>query len=478
MTRRTLTRKGVALLAVLVGVAAAALATTSLLVASGSQREARSAAQSMAQVRACAREALSELAARLADQRPGLLAGADAEIETLLVERAFGESTIIVRVAAAPNGATLVTPESARANINVLDADRIALIEGMDAQSAASVAAATPALAPAAAGVPSTLLDALTTLTRDSPVASDGVERLVLEDGWTTTFRDDPPPDWSPEAVAALLAVLPASRSRDDAPDQQTADPQDEPLTLGSIYTLLDGAEIVAPVIREVLDRLTPAGDLAGAGMVDVSRADARVLVCVPGFDADSAQAAIDRRETLDPADLASPIWLVNEGVLDSASFAEAIDTICARSLQWRVVLEAGVRVEAEASNRAPGTGETLAYPMRLEAVVDVADEDASLVWLAFVAMTDPAGEPQADQAEPLEAQRSVEASGNQPDVDGFDLSARAPSPFVESGMQDVNAPPIPSVNPGADPRTPTTDTSAGARAGAASRSRLIGGAG
>lgn len=144
----------------------------------------------------------------------------------------------------------------------------------------------------------------------------------------------------------------------------------------------------------EVLDAFTTSADEYRVGTVDLQTAPAAVLECIPGISPEAAAEIVARRERLDPTRRATVAWPVLENIMKEDEFEQAVDMLSTRSLQWRVVIEAGVFSNDEEGNTAEhapwgspaaaaasGASGSLpadeAAPLRdhviLEAVIDVA---------------------------------------------------------------------------------------------------------
>lgn len=448
------TRRAVTLLAVLAGVAAGVLAATSVLVSASAQRGASETTAVRSEVRAALRLALEELQRDAAAQRLDLLAGGSLEFEGELVSRDTSVGRVVARIAVDSAGIPRVAPEAARLNVNTTGVEQLALLGSVSTDEAQSLAASRPVLDPFVAGLPSDAMPMVTTLSRDAVADADGSERLALEAGWAQRVWKGDVPGWSEGAIAALGAAFPdiASSSDDTGPSD-----------LAAICAPFLASEDLARVLPEILDRVTPATAAARAGLVDVTRADEAVLACVPGFDADSARTAVERRTTLDDAALASPTWLFDEDVLDAEAFAEAIGSVAARSLQWRVVIEAGLQVAGLDGTFDADPEARLGYPAVLEAVVDVAGDEPEIVWLAHLG---------ARVVEPLSEEMPTEVLEEQPEID----------PDVMPADQTVGPRPsrITPRLPDAlreQPASDDADAASGGRTGgkAASRARVLG---
>lgn len=138
----------------------------------------------------------------------------------------------------------------------------------------------------------------------------------------------------------------------------------------------------------EVLDAF--CGDPAPyrLGRLDVLTAPQEALACVPGIDAAAAEQIVLRRTKLAPEQRRSLVWLVEETVLTPEQFELAVDHLASRSLQWRVVIEAGF-IEAD-----EGEGEespALLDRVVVEAVIDVASERPRVAYLRETTMEEAA---------------------------------------------------------------------------------------
>ncbi len=121
-----------------------------------------------------------------------------------------------------------------------------------------------------------------------------------------------------------------------------------------------------------LLDAFTTTSDPFVIGRIDLLRAGEQVLGTVPGIDAAAAGKIVAVRDRLDAAARRELTWPVLEGILTEDQFELAVDWITNRSMQWRVVVEAG-RPRRAGAVGAAGAGSDLADRVVLEAVLDVA---------------------------------------------------------------------------------------------------------
>jgi DNA uptake protein ComE-like DNA-binding protein len=132
----------------------------------------------------------------------------------------------------------------------------------------------------------------------------------------------------------------------------------------------------------EVLDVFCADPSPFRNGRVDVLAAPREVLACLPGFDAAAAEQAVSLRDKLAPEQRLSVCWLVTENILTPDRFEQAFEFLCARSLQWRIVVEAGfVPADSDEGDERPPLNDRVV----LEAVIDVASERPRVAYLRDV---------------------------------------------------------------------------------------------
>jgi DNA uptake protein ComE-like DNA-binding protein len=224
-----------------------------------------------------------------------------------------------------------------------------------------------------------------------------GERRINVNQPWSDELRE-PIEERFGEAVAeAVQRVMESERITVDS--------------LERIVLLAVGADASAGDIRGLLDGFTVSPDPYLRGLIDVNRASAEVLATLPGVDADLASRIVATRDTLSAEDRLSPMWLVTEDLLPLPAYAEVADAVTARSMQWRVRIEAGIERQAEgpASSGAVGgggarTGEltavALSHRVVLDVVFDVSGPRARLAALRDVTLLGEALE-LASMAEP-----------------------------------------------------------------------------
>jgi hypothetical protein len=147
-----------------------------------------------------------------------------------------------------------------------------------------------------------------------------------------------------------------------------------------------------------------------------------------------------------------SLVWLVSESILTVDQFEQAIDLLTTRTLQWRVVVEAGF-VDT-------GSDEGADFPplvdrVVVEAVIDVASERPRVAYLrdismaaaaqAFGPMNSAPPEAEVAEREPASATPAVPVSSVSDDTQDV-------TPHPESPVQPTQPPPAPAADE-KDPR-------------------------
>lgn len=401
--------RGFALYAVLVTVTIGALVAASVVYSAQAQRVAADAAARRVQSRAIAWSGVQAVQEELRAQRADLLLGRRPALSDEWPLFVDGDGRRAVARLVFTDGQAAVS-ESGKIDINAATAEMLALVPGLDAEIAARIVAARGAgkfgsvrdlasieglrnaFAPseedesagsADAFVPPTdtalsrpLEDLLTVFAFDPNVQAgmgrgaeshSGARRISLRGTWSDALGD-------------------AIRERyDDA----TANIVKSVMEQGSRFER--DADVVRVLRRynsppadwaEVLDVFCADPSPFRNGRVDVLGAPREVLACVPGFDAAAAEQAVSLRERLAPEQRLSVCWLVTENILTPDRFEQALEFLCARSMQWRVVVEAGfVPADSDDGDERPPLQDRVV----LDAVIDVASERPRVAYLRDV---------------------------------------------------------------------------------------------
>ncbi|MFI4853827.1 MAG: helix-hairpin-helix domain-containing protein [Phycisphaerales bacterium JB065] len=134
-----------------------------------------------------------------------------------------------------------------------------------------------------------------------------------------------------------------------------------------------------------VLDAMTTEPDPFLLGRVDLTNASAQIIEALPGMDEEIAADLIERRSALTETQLASVTWPIDEGVLSTEQFLEIAPFISTRSLQFRVIIEAGFEKPSEGPRSGDFATLELEHRIVAEAVIDIAGETPHLAYIRDV---------------------------------------------------------------------------------------------
>lgn len=436
MTPRAPSRRGVAIFAVMVAVAIAALTAASVLSLVDARLGATRVSLDRSQVQLLLQSGARAIVAELHQQRPELLQGREPRVTKAWSMPVEGGARGVVRLVAwtsspgdenAASGPTLWS-EAACLDLNHATPAMLAKVPGLDEASGDRIVAQRPSTGYEsvaeivdAAGVPASLFDESTIdaesgsqaqdalPSQASPIASwltvyaaepnlqvgigprgsehVGRPRIDLSKGWSDELAHTLADRFGPDHARIIGDVLQRrGKSVNDAAAWREIvnDPAIAAETGGG------GAGLLASVI----DALTWTPDPFVLGRIDVMRAPPNVLAAVPGIDAAAAERIVGARGSLASDQMGSIGWLLsggnNKGVLTPEAFAEASPWLVARSLQWRVRLEAGIAEPGQGDT--PDATVTLRSPRRVEIVVDVAGQSPRVAYWREVTMLPLAG--------------------------------------------------------------------------------------
>ncbi len=305
---------------------------------------------------------------------PGEPDGAPASMAGVAVDE-------LARSEATGLDANLATPAMLGALSSLDDADLervLAARAGAPIQSLAELALESPGLSLFSCE-PNTRVEASRAGSRGVARINVGVERT---DALVARLRSDLPRD-ARAFIEALERAMPiASEHR--------------------LVELMIRAKLDHALWPSVLDALTTTDAAFSRGRVDLNRAPAHVLACVPGLSREVAGRIVRERDRVEPAARRSPAWLVQEGLVGPEDFAMACRWLSTRSLQWRIRVVAGYTEPAgDPSTSAPGRApddrparsdragpsdapesRPLLAPVEYEAVIDLAGERPRLAYL------------------------------------------------------------------------------------------------
>jgi DNA uptake protein ComE-like DNA-binding protein len=444
MMRPLAPRRAMIIFAVLIVITIAALVGAAGMYAAEVRVTSAGASLKAAQARALAWSGVQAVMAELGDQRESIIAGHEPLItgEWELFKNAGGGRGI-VRLLPVGSGGKKVESESAKLDVNTATAEMLAKLPGWTEPMGAAVVGARSSR-------PFQSLAELAHL--------DGFTSEMIEGGAPAGDGSKPKDDAGATSLVPVLtaysfepciqfgvgggehrgqcrvpltseaALGSALEKRFDGPlgaklKTVVKDAKDAK-TRSDLVRLIRAAGMETADWGRVLDLLEAGTDPYAPGRLDVNRASAEVLACIPGFDASRARKVVDSRAGVASERLASPAWLVEEAILTPEQFEQAANYLSVRSFQWRVVVEAGVTRGGDEDSSRTLAEAPFASRAVLEAVIDISSERPRLAFLRDVTLKDAARE----------------------------MAARAPAVVEE---EPPPAEPAPSPPPAPDPNPP-----------------------
>lgn len=439
MSLRTPSRRGVAIFAVMVAVAIAALTAASVLSLVDARLGATRVSLDRSQVQLLLQSGARAIVAELHQQRHELLQGREPRVTKVWSMPVDGGSRGVIRLVAWTSSSTdenaasgpVIWSEAACLDLNHATPAMLAKVPGLDEASGDRIVAQrlssgyeSVAEIVDAAGVPATLFDESPIDTESRPSSDDVPSAQPLPIGlWLTVFTAEPnlqvgigprgsehagrpridlSKGWSDELAHTLADRFGPEHARviGDVVQRRGKVVNDA----GAWREIVNDPAIAADaggkgvggtdLLASAIDALTWTPDPFVMGRIDVMRAPANVLAAVPGIDAAAAERIVGARGSLDSDQMGSIGWLLsggdNKGVLTPEAFAEASPWLVARSLQWRVRLEAGIADPGQGDT--PDATVTLRSPRQIEIVVDVAGQAPRVAYWREVTMLPLAG--------------------------------------------------------------------------------------
>ncbi len=200
----------------------------------------------------------------------------------------------------------------------------------------------------------------------------------------------------APDSVGEPRLIFPAEvlfREGDTivvAPQAQDIIRQDEAQRLDGVTDLrsflprvIDG---LSPERQSlILDAITTEPDPYLLGRIDLTNAPATIIAALPGMDEESAAELIARRSTLTEPQLASITWPLEERLLDAQQFIQIAPFIATRSLQFRIIIEAGFEKPSDGPRSGDFASLELEQRIVAEAVIDISGETPRLAYIRDV---------------------------------------------------------------------------------------------
>jgi DNA uptake protein ComE-like DNA-binding protein len=437
------------LLAVLMIVTIAALVGAAGMYTAEVRVTSARASLKAAQARALAWSGVQAVMAELADQRDGIIAGREPLItsEWELYKTAGGRG--VVRLLAVGPGKLKIESENAKLDVNNATAEMLAKLPGSNENIASEIVAAR-------SGRP---LQSIGELAQIEGVSETGDAAASRSAG--DAASSSPAPFLTAYAFEPCIQMGVGAGGSDHCGQRRlnvAAGISDDLVgaltkrwgealgpklnTLANVKGFKSRLDLVHAIRAagidtadwgQVLDLCETAPDPYALGRVDVNRASAEVLACIPGFDATRAQKVVDTRTGIPSERLASPVWLVEEGILTADQFEQAANFLTVRSFQWHVVVEAGVMAGGD-----EGTSKTLADAQLssravLEAVIDISSQRPRVAFLRDVTLRDAAQE--------MAKRAPAAADEEPPDVAAVPVPPPPPPSAAPPPSQDAKKP-------------------------------------
>lgn len=429
-------RRGVVLVLTLLVITIAALIGTTVLVASRAELGTTLRAAERTRSRALAWSGVQAAMAELAQQRDSLLDGFEPDLtpEAIVFDLPDGYQGVFRLVAIGPDG-ELAVSENGKFDLNFVAEDVLAKIESIGPDLAREIVKrreSSPFMSTsdllgirgvsydmfagdAVAGSPfeadvmlpgasfgasgldesggSLPLSHIVTVHSFDPNIQAGIGRrssdtrgdlrLNLNSEWTEDLGREAQKRFGPDGATAIKDIMQSER---------------EFTTMGDVAQLLidisrmSRDSLTADDWRGALDAVTTTSDWYLPGRIDINHAPVEVLAALPGLDADKAEQIADLRQRLDEDTLQSPYWLIDQKIITLDEVVHIIDHITTRSMQWRIRVEAGIRVATEPGEEATDEfglvlndqnqlGQIVVY----EAVIDVASQQPRVAYLRDV---------------------------------------------------------------------------------------------
>jgi DNA uptake protein ComE-like DNA-binding protein len=393
-------RRGFVMLAVMIGLAMALIASAALLQLAQAETSGATHSVRRAQSHALARSGMEAIAGRLAEQRQELLAGRAPRLdEHYVIYEADGRLGVVRLLPIGPAGA-LIESESCKLDINEVSAEQLVatgLVEEDVAQRLVQFrdAALTRPIQSLSEltqvpGVTNELLFGSIERVQEewAPRGADGggsvegefdrggvrftraaigeTNRALVEVLTVYSVEADVRVDGSRRIDLSVSRRVSEAAAEGDTPATEVAEPGEtrdardselaeipgvlRPLVArGATYK--KASEIVAALRRnnvpadewpEYFESCTTQPRELRHGRLDINTAPVEALLAVPGFTVEHAEAIAAAQETLGENERATVCWPLLAGIVEAEQFAEAIDHITNRSSCYRVRIAAG----------------------------------------------------------------------------------------------------------------------------------------
>jgi len=388
------TRRGLALVAVLVVMGGALLVTTSLLFVVHAELAGCAGAAERAQTRALARSGIAVVVMQLNEQREEILAGRTPQIDQQFVIYETGTRTGIVRLLGVGPGGEQLVPEAGKLDLQAADADALAatgLIDEMLAQEIMdyrSQSLGRPYQSVAellrVPGMSSEMLYGPIEEFADPPdnpspddtaprglgdvVTVYGVEPALQRDGRLRINLNVP---WSDELAARVTDQFGSdfAEALHGIMENTTFDSDSK------IFQTLNFFDMPPEEWPDFVDTFMTDESELHYGRLDINTASHEALLSLPGLESEQAADIVQMRENLPDDQRATIAWPAIQGIVEADAYEQLGGLITTRSWTYRLRLAAG---ELDADNPDAPLAGAIVY----ELVVDLSSPRPRLAYL------------------------------------------------------------------------------------------------
>ncbi len=370
------TRRGLALIAVLVVMGGALLVATSLLFVAHAEIAGSSVAADRVQTRALARSGVMAVMVRLNEQREAILQGRTPELDDEYEIYDTGRRVGVVRLLPVGPGDTLLVPEAGKRDLQVTDAEMLAATGLVDDDLAARIVShrerelgrpyqsvgellGVPGMSAETLYGPVEeigqtagesnrsdeglrgLCDAVTVYGFEPALQQNGRLRINLNVPWSDELGTRVADRFGTDASNTLKGIMDGGTTF----DSET-----------KIFEVLNFFQMEPSEWPDIIDTFTTEeGDLH-FGRLDINTASYEALLTLPGIEPEQAADIVQMRDDLSDEERASVVWPAIQGIIEAKAYEQLGGLITTRSWTYRLRLAAG-EVDADDADGAMAGG-------------------------------------------------------------------------------------------------------------------------
>ncbi|MEX2217319.1 MAG: helix-hairpin-helix domain-containing protein [Phycisphaerales bacterium] len=463
-------QRGMILYAVFVVIALATLIAIMGTNAAETTVEGAGVSVGAAQSRSLAWSGVQAAMAELAEQRADLIAGREPVLTgEWELFKGQGASRMVVRLVAIGPAGERTETEGGKLNVNTASEAMLAKVPGMTAELAAAVVAAR-ASRPYLSIADLSRVAGMEALVRGAP-ADEGAESGAAAERTTisrllTAISFEPsiqygvgPRGTDRRGTRRVDVNIGPGESLSQELERRFGKEQAERFAkLFKADRQLKNREALAEAAAPagltpedwsvVLDQFEAGPDPYQPGRIDLNRAPAEVLACIPGIDAERAAKIVEARAGLSAELLAGVSWPLIQGILTPQQFRQALPHLTTRSFQWRVIIEAGIAGGTDEERSRPLPDLELRSRTVLEAVLDIASQRPRIAYLRDITLLESALQVEASLPEEEEVVEPPPPP-TPPALPASPVSPRSATPAPPAAQKpDAPPPPPPKLEP------------------------------